>query len=43
LIESLSVGFISSGYQQAVPMLLLILILMVRPGGILGVGLSARA
>lgn len=42
LIESLSGAFIASDYQTAVPMVVLILVFMVRPGGILGVGLASR-
>lgn len=40
LIESLSAAFISSGYQPAVPMAVLILVFLLRPGGILGVAVS---
>jgi branched-chain amino acid transport system permease protein len=43
LLESVSAAFISSGYQEAVPMVVLILVFMIRPGGIMGVGLAARA
>ena len=43
LLESVSAAFISSGYQEAVPMVVLILVFMFRPGGIMGVGLAARA
>lgn len=40
LIESLSAAFISSGYQPAVSMAVLILAFLLRPGGILGVAVS---
>lgn len=40
LIESLSAAYITSGYQSAVPMAVLILVFMVRPGGILGTSVS---
>jgi branched-chain amino acid transport system permease protein len=40
LIESLSAASITSGYQQAVPMAVLILVFLVRPGGILGTSVS---
>ncbi len=43
LVEQVSAAFISSGYQEAVPMAMLILVLMLRPGGILGVGVASRA
>lgn len=43
MIEALSAGVISSAWQQVVPMALLILILMVRPTGILGTGALSRA
>jgi branched-chain amino acid transport system permease protein len=43
VLESVSAAFISSGYQEAVPMVVLILVFMFRPGGIMGVGLAARA
>lgn len=43
LLESVSAAFISSGYQEAIPMAVLIIVFMVRPGGILGVGLASRA
>jgi branched-chain amino acid transport system permease protein len=43
LVESVSAAFISSGYQEAVPMVVLILVFIIRPGGILGVGLASRA
>lgn len=40
LIESLSAAYITSGYQQAVPMAVLILVFLLRPGGILGTSVS---
>lgn len=43
VLESVSAAFIASGYQEAVPMVILILVFMLRPGGIMGVGLAARA
>jgi branched-chain amino acid transport system permease protein len=43
VVESLSAAFIASGYQEAVPMVVLILVFLLRPGGIMGVGLAARA
>lgn len=39
LIESLSAAYITSGYQAAVPLIVLILVFMIRPGGILGVSI----
>lgn len=38
LVTSLSAAFIPSGWQGAVPMLVLLLVLMARPSGILGRG-----
>lgn len=37
LLESLSIGFISSGYKDAVAFIILLLVLFFRPGGILGI------
>lgn len=42
LIESISGAFISSDYQTALPMVVLIIVFLARPGGILGVGLASR-
>ncbi|MEK9861202.1 MAG: hypothetical protein VW554_06755, partial [Alphaproteobacteria bacterium] len=36
VIDNLSAAYVSAEYRQAVPMLLLILIIMVRPQGIMG-------
>jgi branched-chain amino acid transport system permease protein len=40
LIEALSAAYITSGYQSAVPMFVLILVFMLRPGGILNTTVS---
>ena len=42
LIESVSGAFISSNWQTALPMVVMILVFLVRPGGILGVGMASR-
>ena len=36
MIDNLSAAYISSGYRQAVPLILLIVIVLVRPQGLLG-------
>lgn len=36
LMESLGAGFISSGYKDAIALLVLLLVLFLRPGGIMG-------
>jgi branched-chain amino acid transport system permease protein len=36
IIESLCAGFVSSGYKDAVALLLLLLVLYVRPSGLFG-------
>jgi branched-chain amino acid transport system permease protein len=36
LLESFAIGFVSSGFKDAAAFLLLLLILYVRPGGLLG-------
>lgn len=38
VVESMSAIFMSSGWQEAMPMLLLVLVLMIWPKGILGTG-----
>lgn len=42
LIEAVSSAYIASDYSTAVPMAVLIIVFMVRPGGILGVGVASR-
>ncbi|MBW1918865.1 MAG: branched-chain amino acid ABC transporter permease, partial [Deltaproteobacteria bacterium] len=36
IVESFAAGFISSGYKDAFAFLIMLLVLFVRPGGILG-------
>ena len=43
LIEALGTAYISSGFRDAVPMVVLIALLLVRPTGLLGKGVIERA
>jgi branched-chain amino acid transport system permease protein len=43
LLESLSAGLISSAYKDVVAFVVLLLVLFLRPGGLLGVGAQERA
>ncbi len=43
IAESLGAGFISSGYRDAVAMVVLLLVLLVRPEGLFGHGVVSQA
>jgi branched-chain amino acid transport system permease protein len=43
VLESLGAGYVSSGYKDAIAFLLLIAMLLVRPQGLLGTGVTRRA
>jgi branched-chain amino acid transport system permease protein len=43
LVESIAAGYVPSGLREAIPMTVLVLILLVRPTGILGTGAVDRA
>ncbi|MDP2211692.1 MAG: branched-chain amino acid ABC transporter permease [Candidatus Aquicultor sp.] len=42
ILESLSIGFIASGYKDAVAFLILLLVLFLRPSGILGARIKEK-
>ena len=43
VLEAMGAGFVSSGYKDAIAFLLLIVVLLVRPQGLLGAGAGRRA